>query len=577
MKTRERIDLELLDDNPWQPRQEIDPEGLQELADSIAQVGLLQAPLGRRDTIRGHIQAGVRCSSRAAAVYRGRNRRRHGVWRCCSSARSKSSGRTIRPSTSAHIQTLADQLGIDRSTLSNNLRVLGLPGFVLEHVESGDLGLTVAREFLVLQNHDHAHVEDMQDVVREISSTYGRKGAPDWSRRHVRRLIASRVSYNEADFRPLGPRPKYHHSGAAREATFDTASFAQQLPDTLHTIPAANSLDDHYEFQCDSSRVWTCAVKEWRRRQTAATREATKESEATGGPAPAASSKSVSRDRQFEQLLAKDPVWKQVAAARAKKGPHRPVTDEEREQLGTRAAFREVGHGTRFWKRLEKADLEKMRNSYDFNRKDGGPVPPWFSDLDECRRCIIGAAYGYSRDGYPLRETALVCFNQEHYQQKLEAGEAAYRGKLAAHRKEVDRRDATVVKSLKRQLEPLSDDACQSLLLSLIAAQPALLWVNPIGFSDRDWSHESGLIELVRDLVGTESLTINGNPVEGYGTVVDVDSLPPLAPERLRQLVAALMTHHLRQADQLDTVSRETAPSPAIVAEQDAEAAVNPC
>ena len=105
-------------------------------------------------------------------------------------------------------------------------------------------------------------------MVRDIVGTYGRKGAPDWSRRHVRRLIASRVSYNEADFRPLGPRPIHHYGGATREATFDTATFAQQLPDTLHTIPAANSLDDHYELQCDSSRVWTCAVKEWRLRQT---------------------------------------------------------------------------------------------------------------------------------------------------------------------------------------------------------------------------------------------------------------------------------------------------------------------
>ena len=46
MKTRERVqvDLELIDDNPWQPRQEIDQETLPELADSIHQLGLLQAP-----------------------------------------------------------------------------------------------------------------------------------------------------------------------------------------------------------------------------------------------------------------------------------------------------------------------------------------------------------------------------------------------------------------------------------------------------------------------------------------------------------------------------------------------------
>ena len=47
MKTREQVALGLLDGNPWQPRQEIDPETLQELADSIHQLGMLQVPLAR--------------------------------------------------------------------------------------------------------------------------------------------------------------------------------------------------------------------------------------------------------------------------------------------------------------------------------------------------------------------------------------------------------------------------------------------------------------------------------------------------------------------------------------------------
>ena len=76
MKTREQIDLALIDDNPWQPRVAMDPEGVEELADSIAALGLLQAPLARRDTIRdvtnspsatrGSPHAGC-CTSKAAA------------------------------------------------------------------------------------------------------------------------------------------------------------------------------------------------------------------------------------------------------------------------------------------------------------------------------------------------------------------------------------------------------------------------------------------------------------------------------------------------------------------------------
>ena len=47
MKTREQVALDVLDDNPWQPRQNSDADELQELADNIRQMGLLQVPLAR--------------------------------------------------------------------------------------------------------------------------------------------------------------------------------------------------------------------------------------------------------------------------------------------------------------------------------------------------------------------------------------------------------------------------------------------------------------------------------------------------------------------------------------------------
>ena len=48
MITRERIELNLIDDNPWQPRVEAEPTTVGKLADSIRGIGLLQAPTGRR-------------------------------------------------------------------------------------------------------------------------------------------------------------------------------------------------------------------------------------------------------------------------------------------------------------------------------------------------------------------------------------------------------------------------------------------------------------------------------------------------------------------------------------------------
>ena len=117
-----------------------------------------------------------------------------------------------------------------------------------------------------------------------------------------------------------------------------------------------------------------------------------------------------SRDKRFEQLLADDPVWREIKFSREKSGPNRPVNDDERAALGTRAELRTVDYGTKFWKILQHGDSEDL---YSLERLDGGLVPPWFPDLDECRRCTIGAAWAGSKYGYEqLKQPALICFNQ---------------------------------------------------------------------------------------------------------------------------------------------------------------------
>ena len=165
MKTRERVDLELIDDNPWQPRQVIDPEALEELADSIAKFGLLQAPLGRR-VEGGRIQ--VAFGHRRVAACRLLHRRdawpsgidmdledltdetmavlaltENEVRQQLTQVEVVRAHRRAIDETSLTIQDLATRLGRDRSTLSNNLRVLELPDFVLAHVETGDLRITL--------------------------------------------------------------------------------------------------------------------------------------------------------------------------------------------------------------------------------------------------------------------------------------------------------------------------------------------------------------------------------------------------------------------------------------------------
>ena len=225
---------DLLDDNPFQPRQRIDPKTLELMADSIRGVGLLQAPVGRRmEDGRVQIAYGHR---RVAACKLLRDRGEWGpsidmdVAEVGETTDEKMAVMAIAENvarqrltqievvrahrraideTGLSIQGLADELGVSRSALSNNLRVLELPDFVLEHVESGALRVSVAREFLVLQNATHCHLDDMREVIKAIADSYRVRyhgDLPNWSRKNVRMQISEQVANNEQDFRPLGPR-----------------------------------------------------------------------------------------------------------------------------------------------------------------------------------------------------------------------------------------------------------------------------------------------------------------------------------------------------------------------------------
>ena len=578
MKTREQIDLALIDDNPWQPRQEIDPEALEELADSIAVLGLLQAPLARRDTIRDRYQLAF--GHRRVAACRLLHQQGRGesyidmdvaeisneemaVIALAENVRRKdlSQIEVVRAhkraieETELTTQALADQLGMPRPTLANNLRVLDLPAFVLEHVESGALGLTVAREFLVFQSATHEHTEDMREVLRRVVGLGS--SPPDWRRRNVRKLISERVSYNEQDWRPLGAPTAHSTGGGHKVATFDVDDFGWEYRDSSHTIPADDGHVENYRptERYDKSRLWTCEVNEWSRRQTRATREANKEAAASGKATPGNHAKAPSRDKQFEQLLAKDPVFKQIAASREKKGPNRAVTDDERKALGTRAEFKDVSYQTKFWKILQKGNPENVHN---WQRGDGGHVPPWFPDLHECQRCIIGASYAKS-NGYPLDKPALVCFNREHYDEKYAAGEAAYREKLEAQRRGIDRQDRDAVNVLTDNLLLIPDEIAQALAWAFMSARPELEWEHPLGRFHPDWSREPEVVALAREIIGQEYARFDRS---GRTGPVRSDLPKDLPLDDVRELISALTVHHLRAAGKIETVSRETPAQP---------------
>ena len=445
--------------------------------------------------------------------------------------------------TGLSIQGLADELGVSRSGLSNNLRVLELPDVVLEHVQRGALTVSAAREFLVLQNADHSHEEDMRAVIESIANSYGvqyRGELPNWSRKNVRSKISERVAANEADFRPLGPNPGspgQYQQGAARESSFDIAAFSSEFADSLHTIPAG-----------DGSRVWTCEVKEWRRRQTQATREANQAAEVSGtkpgskSGAPTAPS----RDRQFEQALAQDPVFKGIKAGRTKTGPNRPTSDGERTALGIRAELKDVDYSTKFWKILAKGDPSDLRN---WQRQDGGHVPPYFP-LEECGACVAGDAYAKSRSSYTLDRVTLVCMNQKCYQDKCGAGGASHR------------QDAQMARQVSRELAALSADALRTMATVLVSAETQLIWQHPFGEPFKRWSWETGSVARICELLSAEQPSFEQWGRRPYGHAeIDPESLQDVADGDLRDLVANLVVHHLRQAGRMDTVSPGNGPA----------------
>ena len=293
------IPLEQLRPNPWQPRSHVSPEDIEDLANNIHSVGLLQRPLvrpspsgegyqlafghNRVEAIRvlkerGDWPGDVPVEERVlsdfdmAMVALSENQKRRDLapldqWRAYQKALDEIEGLTI--------QHLADTLGLDRSTLSNNLRILALPKIVLERVDAHDLSPHAAREFLCLMGQDHAHTDIMESIIRHIQAThYG--AAPDWRVGNIRVLIQGRVSGSRvAEWRRLeGSKGGFYGgSHSAYSPEFDVAKFKEEFGGWVHAVPQDGS-DEHYSSRPsarkEGSLAWTCKTGPWKKWQDAA-------------------------------------------------------------------------------------------------------------------------------------------------------------------------------------------------------------------------------------------------------------------------------------------------------------------
>ena len=174
------VDLDHLEANRQQPRRRFDDEGIDELAKSIKETGILQPILVTRDGERFRIVAGER-RTRAARlagltrvpvlVREGLEDRDHLLYALVENVQR----RDLTPMEEAeaywHLkdkfgmtqEEVAERVGKDRATVANAIRLLKLPAEVRAQVEDGLLSAGHARALLALPS-----AADQETLAREF-------------------------------------------------------------------------------------------------------------------------------------------------------------------------------------------------------------------------------------------------------------------------------------------------------------------------------------------------------------------------------------------------------------------------
>jgi ParB family chromosome partitioning protein len=178
----ESVPLDLIDPNPFQPRRAFPEAGLKELADSIRQSGVVQPVLLRRADSRYHLVAGER---------RWRAARMAGLEAIPALVREITDREALElaltenllredlnPIEAAHgleglqeayhltHEEIAERLGVNRSTITNTLRLLRLPLPVQEMLINGEITSGHARALLALES-EAAQIQMARRIVKQ--------------------------------------------------------------------------------------------------------------------------------------------------------------------------------------------------------------------------------------------------------------------------------------------------------------------------------------------------------------------------------------------------------------------------
>jgi ParB family transcriptional regulator, chromosome partitioning protein len=189
------LDVDLLEPNPFQPRQVFADAKLEELSHSIRTHGFVQPLIVRKHGSRYQIVAGER---------RWRAAQRLGLPRVPALVREISNEKLLEVSLIENIQRenlnpieearayyrlahefgltqeeVAERTGKDRSTVANFLRLLKLPKEIQQMLQDGVLSMGHARALLGLESHSQ------QREIAEKASAHG------WSVRQLEKTIAA--------------------------------------------------------------------------------------------------------------------------------------------------------------------------------------------------------------------------------------------------------------------------------------------------------------------------------------------------------------------------------------------------
>ena len=429
-----------IDPNPWQPRTTMDWGALQDLQEEILAVGLLQEPMARHkegryqlafghrriEAVRGLNSTGqwgetvtlkVRdlTDREMAFIALAENRAREDL---TPAEEIHAWAKALREIDGLTIQSLADAVRVDRTTMSKNLAIVKLPQGVMDLIHSGQMSLRAAREFLCLVNDDHSHDDMIAMVLKDLTPGTYQSSPPDYRLKTVRKSIRGLrggvpalfgghgFSDAQRSWRPLeatsGP-------GGRGAISFDAAFFEAEHSSYVHVLPEGDE---------SGGSTWTCAVKQWASWSSRATREANRSPEAgksSNPPSPGGISGTVFEE--WWKAVKRDPIVKAVVGNRLRgMKSAKDLTEEDIVLLGTRVE-RPRGEVIALPREAQPAGV-KLANDVR-----GAPVPPMF-DFSKCATCIAGASWDIPPSYLGTKDATprLVCTNQQAWLDKRSVG-----------------------------------------------------------------------------------------------------------------------------------------------------------